>query len=214
MPFPQQLSDTWTFLHGEVVWLHGRWSMFNQLYATSEVRLEALNKVAPTFFGTLQRVLLNDIQLALSRLGDPSRMARRENLTLETLVDAISELREPALAAALSADLAVYRERCRMIVTRRNQWIAHYDISLRSPAERLPGVSRQEIEEALEQLRVFMRRVYGHYMNAHMAYEMFVLNDDANNIVRVVAEALRYRQLMDQGTIDYADFITSDFARI
>ena len=188
--------------------------MGHQLYTTSEIRLEALNTVAPTFFGTLQRVLLNDVQLALSRLGDPSRMGRRENLTLETLIEAISGLEEQALAAELSTALGVFRERCTMIVMRRNQWIAHHDISLRSPAERLPGVSRQEIEQALDQLRIFMRRVYSHYMNSHMAYEMFVLNDDANNIVRAVAEALRYRELMSQGNIDHADFITSNYARI
>jgi hypothetical protein len=141
-------------------------------------------------------------------------MGRRENLTLETLIEAISGLEEQALAAELSTDLGVFRERCTMIVMRRNQWIAHHDISLRSPAERLPGVSRQEIEQALDQLRIFMRRVYSHYMNSHMAYEMFVLNDDANNIVRAVAEALRYRELMSQGNIDHADFITSNYARI
>jgi hypothetical protein len=47
-----------------------------------------------------------------------------------------------------------------------------------------------------------------------MAYEMFVLHDDANNIVRAVAEALRYRALMETGVIDSMDFHSSGSARI
>jgi len=59
-----------------------------------------------------------------------------------------------------------------------------------------------------------MARVYAFFTNSHMAYEMFVLHDDANNIVRAVAEALRYRALMEAGVIDSMDFHSSGNARI
>ena len=214
MAIPAQLSDTWDFLHREVIWLHGRWSMWNQLYFKSELRVEALNKVAPTFFATLQNVLLDDVQLTLSRLADPARTGRRENVTLETLAAEIERLPEPHLAADLRQDLSAFRSACATIVTRRNRRIAHYDMSVQRGVEQLPGASISEINEALERLRLLMTRIYRFFMNSHMAYEMFVLHDDANNIVRAVAEALRYRELLDAGIIDSMDFHSSGKARI
>jgi hypothetical protein len=80
MPFPTELSETWQFLHNEVTWLHGRWTMYRQLYGTSPERIELLNRVAPTFFGTIQAVQLDEIQLTLSRLADPVGTGQRRNL--------------------------------------------------------------------------------------------------------------------------------------
>jgi hypothetical protein len=51
-------------------------------------------------------------------------------------------------------------------------------------------------------------------MNSYMAYEHFILNDDANHIVRAAAEALRYRELLANGTIDRMDFFSSRCARL
>jgi hypothetical protein len=92
--------------------------------------------------------------------------------------------------------------------------VKHYDISSQRAAERIPGASRQEIGQALDGLRKFMQRIYSFYMNSYMAYEHFILNDDANHIVRAIAEALRYRELVKSGAIDNTDFISSAYARI
>lgn len=214
MTIPADISATWEFLNGEVIWLHGRWSMYRQLFGTSEARIDVLNEVAPTFFSTLQSVLLDEVQLTLSRLSDPERSGRRQNVTLETLMNAIGALPESGLAAVLAVDLNEFRERCNTIVLRRNRRIAHYDMSTQRAAEGLPGASRQEIELALDGLRKFMTKIYSFYMNSYMAYEHFVLNDDANNIVRAAGEALRYRELIESGVIDNVDYVSSRYARI
>lgn len=214
MAIPAEISGTWEFLNGELIWLHGRWSMYTQLFGTSEGRIDALNRVVPTFFSTLQSVLLDEVQLTLSRLSDPGRSGRRQNITLEALVNAIGTLPEPALSAELAADLTEFRDRCNFILMRRNRRIAHYDISAQRSAERVPGASRQEIGHALDGLRNFMQRIYSFYMNSYMAYELFILNDDANHIIRAVAEALRYRELVQSGAVDEIDFVSSSYARI
>ena len=214
MAIPTEITETWDFLHREVVWLHGRWSMYEQLFGTSERRIQALNQVAPTFFGTLQTVLLDEVQLTLSRLGDPARSGRRSNLTLETLVEEIGKIPEPDLAARLVVLLEEFRVTCEQIVLRRNRRIAHYDVSTHRSAEGLAGASREEVDRVLGALRSFMTTVYAYYMNSHMAYELFVLNDDANHMVRAVAQALRYRELIETGSIEEMDFVSSNHARI
>jgi hypothetical protein len=216
MPIPTEIFATWNFLHGEVVWLHGRWTMYRQLYGTSARRIETLNQLAPTFFGTLQGILLDEVQLTLSRLADPAATGRRRNLTLETLTQEIDSLPIPELASELSARLNQYRAKCEGIIERRNKRIAHYDLDTQSAAstEALSGVSRQEVEEALAELREFMRTVYQFFEQSYMAYEHFAMHDDANSVLRIACEALRYRELVDRGEMDYADFAASQYARL
>jgi hypothetical protein len=91
MPLPREIEDIWNFLHREVTWLHGRWRMYRQLYGTSEARVDALNRVAPTFFATLQNILVDEVQQGarpgqdadLDRTGDVSidSVGRRERRT-------------------------------------------------------------------------------------------------------------------------------------
>src|SRR6266852_9986421 len=57
MAIPERLREVWAFLHSEVIWLHGRWEIYNQLYGESPGRIDLLNKTAPTFFAILQGIL-------------------------------------------------------------------------------------------------------------------------------------------------------------
>lgn len=211
MPLPCEIEDIWSFLHREVTWLHGRWRMYRQLYGTSEARINALNQVAPTFFYVLQNVLVDEVQLTLSRLSDPARTGRRENLTLETLLERIERLDIPSLTAELRSRLAAYRLTCEAIVVRRNKRIAHYDLDTHTSPDRenLQGPSRAEIEAALDSLRVFMRTVYQHFEDSYMAYEHFATLNDAEGLLRAVAQALRYQELQETGRIPDDDLIAS-----
>jgi len=137
MAIPPQLKDVWAFLHTEVVWLHGRWEIYNQLYGESSERIDFLNRTAPTFFALLQGILLNDVQLTLSKLADPAATLKRPNLTLETLLQDIETLPEPKFAAQLTPLLARYRTACARVKTRRNKDIAHFDFATQiAPAQK------------------------------------------------------------------------------
>lgn len=79
----------WAEIDRETTWLHGRWMIYRQLYGTSEQRVDLLNECAGTFANVLQNVLLHDVQLSLSKLGDPAGHGARTNLTLEALREAL-----------------------------------------------------------------------------------------------------------------------------
>ena len=92
MPIPSEVSEIWEFLHSQVVWLHGRWIVYRQIYGTNPERINLINEVAPTFFWMVEHSLMNDVQLTLVKLGDPSTTCGRENLTLESLVIEIEKM--------------------------------------------------------------------------------------------------------------------------
>jgi len=215
MAIPSQLNDAWAFLHAEVLSLHGRWEIFNQLYGESPERIDLLNTTAPTFFAVLQGVLLNDVQLTLSKLADPATTLRRPNLTLETLLHGIENLPEPQLSAQLAPLLAHYRAACEQVKVRRNKDIAHFDFATQiAPAQKvavLPGPSRQEIDTAIIALREFMATVFAHFEGKHMAYEGFSLHDGANQLLFLLKQGLRYDELLAAGTIDLGDLATRPY---
>jgi AbiU2 len=215
MAIPPQLTDAWTFLQTEVVWLHGRWEIYCDLYGASPERIGLLNRTAPTFFAMLQGILLNDVQLTLSKLADPAATFKRPNLTLETLLHGVSGLPERQLATKLTPLLANYRAACERVKARRNKDIAHFDfatqISPARKAEILPGPSRQEIDAALTALREFMKEAFGHFEGRQMAYELFSLHDGAHQLLLLLKQGVRYDELVEAGTIDLVDLAKSPY---
>lgn len=209
MAIPPQLSKTWDFLHTEVVSLHGRWKNYEDLYGVSPERIDLLNRTAPTFFAILQGILLNDVQLTLSKLADPATTSGRQNLTLETLFQEITGLPEPRLATTLTPLLTNYRAACEKVKTRRNKDIAHFDSATQSEparkAEILPGPSRQEIDLALDALRKFMREVFGHFESRHIDYKSFSFHDGAPLLLQLLKKAIRYDELVEAGMIEPDD---------
>ena len=105
--YPSQIYTLWTTLDKEVTWLHGRWIIYRQLFGTSKERVELLNESAGTFFNVLQDVLLHDVQLSLSKLGDPADTGSRENMTLEALhEDVIPRMLEESEFVGFSLSLS------------------------------------------------------------------------------------------------------------
>ena len=89
---PEEVIDIYKKLREDVIWAHGHWTIYRQLYNRSPERLELLNESAATFFGRLQRILLNDTILAIGRLTNPAHSYRGEAnmakriLSLEMLI--------------------------------------------------------------------------------------------------------------------------------
>ncbi len=204
-----EIDELWRAIDYEVTWLHGRWTIYRQLYGTSPDRVDVLNKAAGTFAAMLQDVLLEDVQLGLAKLGDPaaSRVGREtfENLTLRTLSEKV--IATGALVAELPLLIGAYDSACVKIKERRNKRIAHFDLNtmLKKSEASLPGPSRAEIESALDALRKFMNCISLHFTGNNVAYEEVILNSDGDSLISVLKKGLRYRELVRAGEITHDD---------
>jgi hypothetical protein len=205
--FPSEINDLWIAIKAEVVWLHGRWIIYCQLYGTSQERINILNRSASTFFQILQESLLRDVQLSLSKLGDAAGHGERTNLTLAKLVAELEGIGEDLLTSKLELKLKTFDEACRRLRHRRNKWIAHYDLNtmLQSKVNPLEGPSRTEIETALDALRDLMNCVELHFTEAQTMYEQFIMNNDGNYLISILEQGLRYRELVNEKVIAHDD---------
>lgn len=211
-----EIDEIWQAIDYEVTWLHGRWSIYRQLYGTNEGRVEILNHSASTFASMLQDVLLDDVQLGLAKLGDPATSRVKggavENLTLANLCQAV--IATGALHAELPLLLSAYDTACANARDRRNKRIAHFDLNtmLGSRAS-MSGPSRAEVEAALEALRAIMNSISFHFTGSKTAYDYIALDSDGDSLIAMLRRGLRYRDLVNEGVIPPDDLRSSKWAK-
>lgn len=205
--FPAGIHDLWITIRAEVVWVHGRWIIYRQLYGTSQERIDVLNRSASTFFNVFQKTLLHDVQLSLSKLGDPAGSGKRKNLTLAALVVELEGIGESSVVSKLLPLVTTFDDACKNLRHRRNKWIAHFDLGtmLQSKVKPLEGPSRAEIETALAALRDVMNCVELHYTESQTAYEHFIMNNDGEYLISTLKQGLRYRELVKEKVIAHDD---------
>lgn len=187
--------------------MHGRWIIYRQLYGTSQEHIDILNRSASTFFNVIQKTMLHDVQLSLSKLGDPAGSGKRKNLTLAALVLELEDTGENLVVSKLVPLLKNFDDACKNLRHRRNKWIAHFDLEtmLQSKVKPLEGPSRAEIETALAALRDVMNCVELHYTESQTAYEHFIMNNDGEYLISTLKQGLRYRELVKEKVIAHDD---------
>lgn len=206
--YPKEIHALWKTLDKEITWLHGRWIIYRQLFGTSKERVDLLNESAGTFFNMLQDVLLHDVQLSLSKLGDSAGTGSRENMTLKALHQMLVAAGESKAADGMNASLQKFAEACVKIRHRRNKWIAHFDRTIMLNEDIIPrmGPSREEIEVAMEALRETMNAVSVHYTETTIAYEFFSMQADGETLLLNLRRGLRYKELVEAGTVPRDDY--------
>jgi hypothetical protein len=188
--FGPTLGRLYHELYNEVTWVHAKWLQYRELYAKSEKRIELLNQTAALFFRIVQDALWENVLLHIARLTDPPVQGEFKNLTLQCLPDAVGD---QVLAGDLRNLVEAGLNRSQFAREWRNKRLAHNDLSLAvdAKAARLPGVSRQNVEDALASFRQIMNRMYGAFFQSEVAFEHFVTDGSADALVYRLAVAAR-----------------------
>ena len=201
-----KLGPLYQGLYEEVTWLHAKWKQYRILFAESPGRIRLLNEVAGFFFRVIQDVLWEDVVLHIARLTDPPKSAGKDNLTLLRLEGALTEqaLTEPAL----SVEVATLVERARMAAKFARDWrnrrLAHRDLSLaiENGVRPLPGISRADVENALDGIWAVLNKIEGHFFQSQVAFEEFLASDDAESLACYLELAVdRRRESLKSGCI-------------
>src|SRR5262249_26623355 len=155
---PEKIRDLSTKLHEDVVILHLKLSVYQELFGSRE-NAELLSNIAPAFFQLVAESVRNDMITGICRLSDPSRSLVGDNISLATLVGKCTET--PRAEHLLTA----FQSACGVIRLYRNQHLGHNDLhSIIKPHEDLlPGVGLAEIEEILRLAAEVLKAVHRRY---------------------------------------------------
>jgi hypothetical protein len=109
---PSNITEIYEKLKEEIIWLHGRWTLFTQLFAKSDKRINLLNECASSLFHALEDVLLGDVMLSLCKITYPASTRNFNNMSLKQLQQRL-EAEEPQLAHRLQNLLNKLDDKCK-----------------------------------------------------------------------------------------------------
>jgi len=191
------LGSIYNVLYNDVSWLHVKWGQYRQLFAKSERRIDVLNQAAGHFFRLLQDALFENVLLDLSRLTDPvqtgSGRKAQQNLSLQRLPSVVPDSLRPEVAILVQGAL----DACSAPRIWRNKTLAHRDlaIALATAEDPLPGISRADVEAALDAFRKLLNRLERHYCGSQVAYEIDLGSiGEADQLVYYLHKGLKAEQ--------------------
>lgn len=201
----EELQKIFAELKNDVVWVHGRWKIFNQLFRHSKETIALLNTSGSTFFFVIQNLLIEEACLGISRLTDRALMGADQNLTVGQLIVKLDKKEHKGLHNSLVEKLDELKNQAKALRDLRNKKIAHRDFRVQMNAEESPlePVSLEVIERSLKDLRDFMNTFELYFTNSQTAYEHFSMKEDGRTLVAKLLKAKAYEELEGCGVIEH-----------
>ena len=156
---PENIRFIYMWLCDEVAKLQTKWDFYLELYGKEE-NTELLNDLALWWsFNIIEETLRYDITMSIGRLSDPLTTMGKENLSFATLVEKISDIPD------IKKQFENFKVACKTVSEVRNKQVAHNDYNTKiSPMEnRLPGITKTEIDQILKLATDILTAVSNHY---------------------------------------------------
>ena len=195
---PEEFAAARDRLQKELVLVHDIWEQYQTFFAHSAERIDMLNSLAGWFFGSLQRVFLQETILGISRVTDPFTTYGHQNLVMATLLQdpALDQL--PEFRERLGVAIAAATDAAGPIRIHRNKYIAHLDhaTAVGELDEPLPGLKRSAITACITALEGAYNLHNGRLHNTESRFDISSLNS-APAIVRLLESSERWRKLRE-----------------
>lgn len=136
-----------------------RWEIYTQLFDSGDENVDLLNASGSYVFFLLQRLLLDDTILALSRLTDPPATGQHENASIKHLIGLVRPTLTPLDANDVDVSLGNLEQHVINARTHRDKAIAHADLQHAVGSASLPDVAYTELEGAMQELQKLMLRL-------------------------------------------------------
>lgn len=169
-----QLNDELKRLIDDFVFHKYEWDIFKTLFAKSPARTKLLNKTAPKFFSNLQWILFDRTVINLSKITDPSKIGKYENLSLTLLVERVVVNDYPNVSQIINCNNLIL-ERVSKIRKLRSKKVVHRDketalnkVKLKS----LGGISIEEIDEIFELISNLLNEIYKNLENSTYLFDL------------------------------------------
>jgi len=163
MPNPE-LEKTLNAVNKQVIQLSYRWKIFCQLFDSGQDNIELLNKSGSNVFELLQRLILDDAMISLSRLTDPEKSCGNENACIRNLLEKAKNHLESDTVTEVESLISKLDNHVLGIREYRKKALAHTDLEYALNVIALPSVTYEELEHAMETLQSIVNKI---------AYEAF-----------------------------------------
>ena len=167
----EELGLLFYSVHNDFININVKWKEYQELFMSHESRISVLNDTASFFFYNIQRIMIDDLVVNITRLAESSSAGSRKskNATLKTIIDLIED-------QSLQQRLRVLYSRINKDMGKLNTWrrkkVAHRDYFIHTNAVSKPqiGLEPKDIRQTLSSIESTMLSIYKYFFNAHFMY--------------------------------------------
>lgn len=169
-----------------------QWNEYVEAFGTSAERIDLLNAAAGGFAKSAQDALWADVLLGLTRLTDPPKSFRKNNLS----VTRITELLEGELKQTVLNLLEVAIGSAEFARDWRNRYLAHRDLShgMDSSATPLEEASRLKVRDCLAAVVAVMNEVESKLEDSTTMYSEARYPNGVVDLLYVIDDGLRVEE--------------------
>lgn len=193
---PEEIADQFEAAKQQLITASAKWQLVEQLFAKSQVRSDFLGRTGSGFFALIRDSVVTDVMISLGRLLDRPHLKGNDNLTLERLMTAVSELGNEELAPKLADHLQNAKTAYEATRLYRNKRLAHNDLKtiLEQDTMSLPPATVGEIRTTLREAGEFLNAIDLHYQKSTTTFGYVMIEGDADGIVGLIRDGLRLRE--------------------
>lgn len=163
----------------EISFLHDKWNEYLFMYDVEQETIDILNSIAPYFFFLHQRMLKHDIIISISRLLDKAHTGRdksQRNASFARIIEDLSPHVDNNIITEWKADLKRVNANSRNIKKMRDKFISHsdYDLHIDKESEKIPNISKEDIDQVLEQIRELANKIEFHFRGGSVYYQHII----------------------------------------
>lgn len=161
-----KLSDV---LVGETATIVLKWRVYLAMFGTNQQRVEMMNSVSGLTAAIIQDAIYSDVILSLCRLSDPASQHRNKNNSVARLVGMFQEGSAKDRFSSLAGEFTMACQPLRRV---RNLFLAHADSAASLDRENASGISRVQIETAMDCLKNVIRTIESEANNTHIILDV------------------------------------------
>lgn len=161
-------------LQDEATKIHYTWSLYKELYANGDEVISLLNKYGSNLFLLIQKLLIENITLELSKLTDPHRQGSNENLSLKQIQVYADKAGHHDLLKTAKLLYDDIERKCQPFRVVRRKRIAHADFNhaLKLSETPLPSISILDIDNTLAALSRYLNAIEHYYFGSETGYDL------------------------------------------
>jgi len=183
---PIGAEDLLEIIKQEAFRLRYTWMNFRFLFAGEKKHVDMMNAAGPGFFAMTQRMIFDDVILAICRLTDPAANRSQENTTLKRLLQATDwQTSDPAKHVVFSTKITAVDVACDGCRQHRNKRISHADLAFSQKALTLPEATMKMIDGAVAGIEDFIRDInYELHPDVEQSFEIINGDRDVKHLIR------------------------------
>ncbi len=168
--------------------LFAKWKVYGQLFDSGDENVALLNESGRYVFFLLQRLLLDETILALSRLTDKATTAGQSNASLKYLIQGATLT--PENSRKVSELLLELEKHVANVRIHRNKAVGHADLEYAVGSKTLPDISYEELELAMTAMQDIMLLLGTSSIRRVGGYEpIIVFGTDGNALLAKLRKA-------------------------